>query len=394
METTNIIIKNKTKYKYESFWRKSDTEVRDSEGKLFPVPHEGRVWSDEEQFVKKLIGVQNYLKTRNNYELYKEKEVNNNCLLCGEKNVLNGYFTLHTQRWQDSLVHYITVHHTKPSENFIDAIYRFMPIRRSKRVIKFDSDVYSQDSIQYLKVDKNQLMIIDALMKHGGYTKKYIDKNGKNAYRYSEHAGLLDFNETGLDKLIISAKTSRVDKGDEEIYLPKDMPYALDYEYIFHTHPPTPKPGGRASIGILYEFPSISDIFHFIDHYNYGTTQGSLVITPEGLYNIRKTIPDNKKIKVDENKLYREMNKIMRITQEEAIDKYGIDFTTYEFYSKIAQDTQFIKNINNVLNKYLISIDFYPRLKDHKGNWIIDSIHLPVFVTNALDKNIKRKNKK
>ena len=43
------------------------------------------------------------------------------------------------------------------------------------------------------------------------------------------------------------------------------------YQYLFHTHPPTPKPGGRAGEGIVYEFPSIGDILHFIDHFNLKT---------------------------------------------------------------------------------------------------------------------------
>ena len=56
---------------------------------------------------------------------------------------------------------------------------------------------------------------------------------------------------------------------------------------MFHTHPPTPFPGSRVVDGILYEFPSISDIYHFADHFNAGETQGSLIIAPEGMYIIR-----------------------------------------------------------------------------------------------------------
>jgi hypothetical protein len=221
-------------------------------------------------------------------------------------------------------------------------------------------------------------------MRHGGYTKKYINNKGTSENLYSEHVGLLDFNEDGLDKIIISGKTSRIEKDDEEIFLPSDIPYALDYEYIFHTHPPTPKPGGRSKFGILYEFPSISDIFHFIDHYNKGSTQGSIIIAPEGLYNIRKLIMDKKKIKVNEDALYKELGGIMRKCQNEALKVYGDTFTSYIFYSKIAQDRKYIDNINLIANKYKIHIDYYSRQKDIKGNWIIDSIHLPVFITKYI----------
>ena len=42
--------------------------------------------------------------------------------------------------------------------------------------------------------------------------KKYIDKSSN--LRFSEHFGLLDFNKTRLEKIIISAKTNREDKDD------------------------------------------------------------------------------------------------------------------------------------------------------------------------------------
>ena len=59
--------------------------------------------------------------------------------------------------------------------------------------------------------------------------------------------------------------TNRVDKGDSEIYMPNNVDDMYNYEYMFHTHPPTPKPGGRADVGIMYELPSIGDLLHFID---------------------------------------------------------------------------------------------------------------------------------
>lgn len=62
----------------------------------------------------------------------------------------------------------------------------------------------------------------------------------------------------------------------------------LKQKYIFHTHPTTPYIGSRFKNGIIYEFPSIMDINHFIEHHNRGELQISMVITPEGLYIIRK----------------------------------------------------------------------------------------------------------
>jgi hypothetical protein len=391
----NIKLRNKKKYYYESFWREKKNDYqRDLNGKSFPWPVNNLIkWSEESQFVNKLFNTQNYLKSKDKYTEYNKNEVNIDhrhkedhvdCILCDVKDIFHGIYNINNVYWRDDLSHYISVHNIRPSEEFIDIIYKFSPLKKTKKTLYWKSDIYSIESMQYLKLEKNQIMIMDALMVHGGYTKKYIDQKNKETYRYSEHAGLLDFNDSGLDKIIISGKTSRVDKGDEEIYLPKDMPYALEYEYIFHTHPPTPKPGGRVNIGIIYEFPSISDIFHFIDHYNRGTTQGSLVITSEGLYNIRKLVLDNKKIKINENNMYKELNSTMRHAQTEAIREYGEKFTTYEFYSKIAQNTKYITDINNVLNKYKINIDYFPRRKDAKGIWVIESIHLPIFVIGSI----------
>ena len=95
---------------------------------------------------------------------------------------------------------------------------------------------------------------MDALLQHGSYIKRYNDNN--KDFRYSEHMGLLDFNNDGLDKIIVSGKTIRVDEHDNEIYQPDNVVEALDYEYFFHTHPATPRPGGRVDEGILFEFPS------------------------------------------------------------------------------------------------------------------------------------------
>lgn len=375
----NKQIRNNIVYYYESYWAPNGKSLVDANGNKYPIPKlSTKEWAGKEQFEKKLIHVQNYLKSTKKF--IEGTYSNSDCLLCSSHKITSGSYNLNNTLWENGLTHYIQAHNIKPSSEFIDMIYQFNPIiSQNKRTIKYKSKSYTIDNIKYIKLQRNQIMILDALMTHGGYTRKYIDQK-KNIYRYSEHAGLLDFNSSGIDRIVISGKTNRVDKGDEEIYLPKNMPDALDYEYIFHTHPPTPKPGGRVDIGILYEFPSVSDIFHFIDHHNEGTTQGSLVIAPEGVYNIRKLVFDLEKIFVNENKLFKQLQDVMGQAQFDSIEKYGEQFTTYEFYSKIAQDTKYIKMINKVLNKYRMQIDYYPRVKDDKGKWIIDTLYLPVCV--------------
>lgn len=380
----NAVVRNNIVFYYESYWRKSKNDNwRDSVGKKFPFPREfsGSIWINKDNFISKLMGTQNYLKTKGKYITIKNR--NPDCLLCDTKNINRYEFNLNNNIWENGLIHYIEKHGLRPSDIFVDLIFTFNPSKKNSNIIKIKSKLYSIGNFKHVKVERNQLMILDALMAHGGYSRKYVDANNNKVYRFSEHFGLMDFGEKGLDKIIISGNTNRVDKGDEDIFQPIEVPDAINYEYFFHTHPPTPKPGGRVNIGILYEFPSPSDIFHFIYHYNEGKTQGSIVVTPEGLYNIRKQIFDRKMINIDENKLYSEISQIMRKAQSDAIKKYEVNFGTYDFFSIIAQDKTYINMLNVVLNKFLLHIDYFPRVRDNKGKWILDKVYLPIYVVQT-----------
>jgi len=247
--------------------------------------------------------------------------------------------------------------------------------------IKFKSKIYIKNSIKYYKITRNQLLILDALLYDGGMTKKYLDSH--HNVRYSEHAGLLDFDSTKLERIVVSGKTTREDTDDVTILLPKDLPDLPDYEYIFHTHPPTPRPGGRAETdGILYEFPSISDIFHYIENYNNGFIQGSIVVTAEGLYIIKSKVPVNKKIIIPKNtrQLEKDLTYEQFKIQNEAIMKYGTKFTNKTFFNKIAKDKKYINKFNQIIKKYLnnqIVIKFINRIYDKIiDQWIIKSLYL------------------
>ena len=243
--------------------------------------------------------------------------------------------------------------------------------------------VERSDKKKYIKIKRNQLLILDALMNDGGFQKKYIDRS--NNMRNSEHSGNFGFNESNIDRIVVSAKTSREDADDKDILLPFDLSDTYDYKYFFHTHPPTPKPGGRASDGIIYEFPSLSDIFHFIDHYNSGNTLGSIVVAPEGYYIIYPKNFEIKKITYDielEDEIFENMGKEYSIIQDKAIKKYGAKFSENEFYSVIAQDTTFLKMFSSMINKYLnnqIKVIIKHRTNDKLTNkWLIKQLYLPV----------------
>jgi len=63
-----------------------------------------------------------------------------------------------------------------------------------------------------------------------------------------------------------------------------------------------------------------------------------LVVTEEGLYNIRKKDLNHEKIYVNEDKLFRDYNFIFERIQDAVIEKYGTKFTTEKFHNKIAKE--------------------------------------------------------
>jgi hypothetical protein len=243
--------------------------------------------------------------------------------------------------------------------------------------------VLKSNKKKYIKVKRNQLLLLDALLNDGGYSKKYLDRS-KNV-RFSEHSGHLGLNESSIDRIIVSAKTTREDADDKEILLPHNLSDTYEYEYFFHTHPPTPYPGARAKDGIMYEFPSISDIFHFIDHYNMGKTVGSIVVAPEGYYIIYPKDFSIKKIKYDteiEDEIFKKMEEENNLIQEKALLKYGDSFDEEFYYSNISTDEEFLKMFSSMINKYLdnqIKIIMKHRHKDKMiGKWILKNLYLPV----------------
>ena len=248
----NVVKINANMYKYEFFWReKKDDKVYDFKGELFPYPEHSdtNTWTDQKVFIQNLKEAQRQFTIKWKFQLL-DIDKYKDCLLCDKKNIITGLFSVNGIRWTTGMSHYIGKHNIKPSDEFIDFIYRTVNNLHSKSHIigRLKGLQIIKNDKQMLKLDRNQILIMDALMTHGG-KKMYKDCNDNTTYRYSEHFGLLDFNNTGLEKIIISANTDKIDAVDDDIYLPRNMTEALDYEYMFHTHPPTPKPGGRVNCG-------------------------------------------------------------------------------------------------------------------------------------------------
>lgn len=251
--------------------------------------------------------------------------------------------------------------------------------------------------IDWYLMSTNQLNMLDGLFEIGS-NKIYAQKNKtileSKITRFSEHSGLIYFDSSNKISNINITTAYRVDQTDPMIYMPKNCPESLKVNYIFHTHPKTPYIGSRIKNGIIYEFPSISDIIHFIEHHNNGKLLGSIIIAPEGLYIIRKNNFDRKNIFVDYDNLVDDLEKIFLECYNDSLLKYSsINNEKYKikkeiklpddfFYKKISRDYTYINKINKVLIKYDIFIDYYSRIYFDKSpfvtnRWIFDNIYLP-----------------
>ena len=212
----------------------------------------------------------------------------------------------------------------------------------------------------------------------------------KKHFLYSEHSGMMtfDYDKKRIASYLINNNNYVTYKGDDSLFFPDYCNKFKNFEYIFHTHPPTPYPGDRAATeGLLYEWPSISDLYHFSQHYNNGITHGEIIFAPEGIYLIRPYFLNNKvkKINISENNI-KVIRKIIWKLQDDAIELYKMKYYEYErdsdfYYSKVCQNTLFLNKLNMELKKINIFIDYFPKI-NYKGEkrWIYDSVRIYVYI--------------
>lgn len=368
---TNVVLNNEP-YFCMVCWDKTLEKIIKDKSKI-PKPCVGTLWSSKTFFLEKLTSLEQSLKPRI------ISKTDTGCLLCKNKNQSNKIYVHKNIIWSSGLYHYIDKHNVKPPSKFIRFVLDNDPDNSNKCIgstANIRGKVVSLNNFSYVKIKSNQLLILDALMEFGGNVKRYKEKH-ETGYKYSEHSGVLEFNKKILDRVIVIGTTERVKSVDPEIYVADIGDIAYKYEYIFHTHPSTPKPGGRADVGILYEFPSPNDLYHFIEKSNDGRVQGSLVITPEGLYNIRKNTSNITHIEINTT-MGHKFRSVLDSVQVKSIKKHGLDFDNEYFYSVIAQDLEPINECNKLLKHYDLHIDFFPRQKTKKGIWIIGTVYLPL----------------
>lgn len=328
-------------------------------------------WNIQNTFITKLNLIQNAICANVKFIKYNEPI---KCVICNKDIISHGYYSYKNYNWDEGLIYYIKNHNLRVDNNFVNFI---LDIKTDclENTIKYKGKIYKQKSLDFIKLTRNNILVLDALLDHGGYNKKYFCKGDKKIY--TEHLGMLDFHKRQLVKIIISANTQIIYKDDPTIFFHDNPINLFDYEYFFHTHPPTPCPGGRASEGILYEFPSVEDIVHYVHNYNKGKTIGSIILAAEGLYNIHKIKLDKKKININYKNFFKDMTKIYRKVQTMAIAKYTTNFTNDVFFEKISQDRTFIDIINDKLKDYELTIDYHSRIFV-ENSWIIDNIYLPI----------------
>lgn len=342
----------------------------DIEGLPFPKPVPvSKHWVDKNKFINKLSWVENILKCTGKFESNKKKS---QCKLCKKKSITTGKFVLNRIVWDDGLVHYIKKHNIYPGSFMIDFVMNLIDSKELlKKNIKIKCEEQMRYGSRYIKITRNQLLVLDILMKSGS---KKIYYHGDKT-KYSEQSGYfeIDKNNLTLKSISIDASAKRIDTADSEIFLPSSETDLSKHKIVFHTHPETPELGSRVANGVLYEFPSSGDIFHFIDNNINGNVDFSVIMAPEGIYIIRKI----GKLEFSQE-LYKLYNSVAFSIQKEYIKKYDackLPIDREYFYSTISQDTSCIHKLNKFLKDFNIIIDYYPRNKI-ENKWIVDTIYI------------------
>lgn len=262
---------------------------------------------------------------------------------------------------------------TMPDENFIRFVNNTMV--KNNHII---NPPIKTSKLTYIDLPSNKTMILDAMM-HQGSKPAY---QYKNKFLYSEHSGVITLENGFVDKIIISTNNNRIDPSDETIFLPTNSNLLAEHPYIFHTHPNTNTYAGRLSEGIIYEFPSANDIYNFIKYYNEGLALSSIIIAPEGAYNIRPISATNNLI-LNANLFYY-LRKFINKLELSAIksllkSKKNLDLTNPDiFHRYVSSNYRYINLYNKLIAPANIFIEYYPRVKIN-SEWVIPNIHLQYY---------------
>jgi hypothetical protein len=349
--------------------------------------------------------------------LSKEKKKNNECPICKKKFNYEYFYkskNLNIKIYENQ-IHLFTNHNIIESNFYKKICNNFRTDYLEKSINNKNNDninIFTHKSntninigilsninigISWSLLNTNGLNIIDSLYEVGS-TQIYIEKN-KNISeskisRFSEHSGFIYFEKNKISSISVIT-SSRVEQSDPLIFMPSNSLEALKVDYIYHTHPKTPYIGSRIKFGIIYEFPSISDIIHFIEHHNNGKLLGSIIIAPEGIYIIRKNNFDRNPIHIDYDIMISDLEEIFMECYNDSYSQYSninykelkvngeIKLPDTFFYKEVSTNYDYINKINLVLKKYDLFIDYYARIlfdkpKIYTKKWIFDDIYVPL----------------
>lgn len=312
---------------------------------------------------------------------YDQSDVRSECSKCS-KCLKCKYYKLSNIVWPSTIQHQIKDHLSYPSEYFISVIINTQII--NDRIINYPIELGSNliRRFGYISLEFNKLLILDALMKQGS-DPRYIVPEGRyqssdsGRFIYSEHAGVISMTNKFVDNIIVSTETNRLDVDDADIYLPVNTDLLAQHEFLFHTHPNTSKYAGRLPDGIIYEFPSSSDVLNFVKFHNEGIAQASIIIAPEGMYVIRQIYYQDKfDIKMS---MFIYLRKLILKLEKKAIDKLKPDLNLLSdpdvFHQRVSKNYKYIDQMNKFLKPLNILIEYYPREKKN-GEWCLRSISL------------------
>lgn len=308
---------------------------------------------------------------------------NNKCQECHECQITK-FYKLGNIMWSNRVRHKIESHQSYPSEYFIKVIINICIIEDTivNPPIELDSNKNNLNNIfNYIPLQYNKLLIIDALLHQGSYPRYSAIKNEpiyKEKFIYSEHSGVISVKNNIIDNIIVSTETNRVDVNDDNIYLPINTETLSNYEFFFHTHPNTSTYGGRIKEGIIYEFPSANDLFNFIKYRTEGIVQASVIVAPEGIYVIRPiTFQRSHPINSD---IFHNLRKFIIKLEKNALKKLNPIISKISdpdtFHQKVGFNLDYIGMYNKFIESMNLFIEFYPREKKN-NEWCLRQISLP-----------------
>jgi hypothetical protein len=251
----------------------------------------------------------------------------------------NKYYQWGQYLWKDQLIDQLNSG-IIPDNRFIELLSSAYPPPHTPKPFQ----------LKPIVLNHNNLMMMEAIWASGSQKSYRLN----NHYYFTEHAGGLEIDECKIKKIFLHTDPGILDS-EQKIILPGNKGENENVPYVFHTHPYDPE---RLEDGIIYEFPSANDIFHFMYLHNIRRTMGSIILAPEGVYIIRAIYVERNFI-LDLN-LHYKIERFLEKVQDQAYQKYKDE---KKFYEVVINDYSFINKINKKIADHNVVIEYHARTK-------------------------------